>query len=165
MLAAVQLALLLIQQHTKDWTPCVPEDCVTLFCNEKTTPTKRVKMQLLHNNTTENVCAADAVGLFQCIQRHALQELQINVKAGGTSAANENCSDTNVKTEEWGSSEDKTTLPRGETLFPSAKMTAAFKHSSPQGPRCSSQPPTRSVWLPRPSRVCLTSLWIFAPQT
>lgn len=36
---------------------------------------------------------------------------------------------------------------------------------SPQGPRSSEQPPTRSVVLPRLSRVCSAALWIFAPQT
>lgn len=36
---------------------------------------------------------------------------------------------------------------------------------SPQGPRSSEQPPTRSAVLPRLSRVCSAALWIFAPQT
>lgn len=36
---------------------------------------------------------------------------------------------------------------------------------SPQGPRSSAQPPTRSAVLPRRSRVCSAALWIFVPQT
>lgn len=54
----------------------------------------------------------------------------------------------------------------GEQENSSSEWKSSFiPERSPQGPRSPEPPPTRSVALPRLSRVCSAALWIFAPQT